>query len=100
MITIQTVQIFIILSFIYSVRLKVWNTSLNTFIVIATMFLLTISREIPYLKKIWIDYHVTVVGVMLFIIMARVVFQSVRKKYRDSLCNDCTNYNSRSKDNE
>lgn len=98
--SVQIVQIMIILFFIYSVKMKIWKQSLNTFIVFATLFILTISREVEYLRKIWIDYHVSVIGLMMIVLMSRVVYQSVYKKYKDAFCNDCTNYNRRSTDSK
>ena len=96
--SVQIVQTMIILSFIYALRMKIWNTSLNTFIVISILFILTVSNEIPMLQKIWITYHTSLIGIMIFIIMGRVVFQSVKKKYLEFYCNDCSNYNRRQTD--
>lgn len=101
MITVQVVQIMIILSFLYSIKMKIWHTSLNTFIVVSTMFVLTVSREVPFLRSIWADYHVTVIGLMLATIMSRVVYQSVKHKIKEYHCSHtCTNFNRRIGDNK
>lgn len=96
--TVFAVQIFIVLSFLFSLRMRVWKTSLNSFIFICGLFVLTISREFEYLRNIWINYHVSVMGITLFIVMSRVSYQSFYKKYKEFLCHDCTNYNRRATD--
>ena len=90
--SIQIVQIMAILYFIYALRLKVWQTSLNTFVVILAFFLITVSREFEICKEIWIDYHLTIVAATKTFLMGRVVFQSVNKKYLDSICGKCTHF--------
>ena len=92
------VQIFIVLSFIFSLRMKVWETSVNSFIFIAGLFVLTVTREFAYFKEIWMNYHVLFIGVTLAFVMSRVTYQAFCKKYREALCNDCTNYNRRDTD--
>ena len=92
------VQIFIILSFLFSLRMKVWRTSLNSFIFISGLFILTISREFQYLREAWEDYHISVMGITLFLVMARVSYQSFSKKYKEMLCSGCTNYSRRATD--
>lgn len=92
------VQVLIILSFIFSLRMRAWKTSLNSFIFISGLFILTISREFNILKEIWVNYHVSVMGITLFLVMSRVSYQSFSKKYKELLCDTCTNYNRRSTD--
>ena len=97
--SIQIIQIMAILYFLYALRMKVWQTSLNTFVVLAAFFIVTVSREFEICRDIWIDYHLTIVAVAMTFLMGRVVYQSVRKKYIDRICNDCTNFNRRKDDN-
>lgn len=89
------VQIFIVLSFIFALRMRVWRTSLNSFIFICGLFTLTISREFDYLTNIWVNYHVLVIGFTLAFVMSRLSYQSFSKKYKEMKCNDYTNYNRR-----
>lgn len=98
MLSIEIIQIMAIMYFMYALRLKVWKTSLNTFVVIATFFVVTISREVPMLRDIWVDYHLTIIAMAMTFLMGRVVYQSAHKKYKELVCNDCTNYNRRSTD--
>lgn len=93
--TVFAVQIFIVLSFIFALRMRVWRTSLNSFIFICGLFTLTISREFDYLTNIWVDYHVLVIGFTLAFVMSRLSYQSFSKKYKEMKCNDYTNYNRR-----
>jgi hypothetical protein len=96
--TVFAVQIFIILSFLFSLRMRVWRTSLNSFIFICGLFILTISREFEELRDVWTNYHVSVMGITLFLVMSRVAYQSFSKKYKEMLCSGCTNYNRRAAD--
>lgn len=98
MLSIHIIQIMAIIYFIYALRLKVWQTSINTFVVITTFFVVTISREVVVLKDIWIDYHLTIIAIAMTFLMGRVVYQSAKKKYQKFMCSDCTNYNRRSTD--
>lgn len=100
MLSIEIIQIMAIVYFIYALRLQIWKTSLNTFVIMATFFILTISREVEMLKNIWVDYHLTIVAIAMTFLMGRVVYQSAHKKYKELLCNDCTNYNRRSTDKQ
>lgn len=97
--SIQVIQIMAILYFIYAVRLRVWKTSLNTFIVLSAFFLITVSREIPICVEFWINYHLTVIAMTMTFLMGRVVFQSSHKKYLDNICDKCTHFNRRKDDN-
>lgn len=98
MLSIQTIQIMAIIYFIYAIRLKVWRTSLNTFVVLTAFFILTISREVEMLRDIWIDYHLIIIAIVMTFLMGRVVYQSAHKKHKELICNDCINYNRRSTD--
>lgn len=93
--TVFAVQIFIVLSFLFALRMRVWRTSLSSFIFICGLFVLTISREFQYFKEIWTNYHVLIMGITLFLVMSRVTYQSFSKKYKEMKCNDCTNYKRR-----
>lgn len=77
------VQVLIILSFLFSLRMRVWRTSLNSFIFITGLFILTITREIPYFKDIWVPYHTGLIGLVLLFVMVRLSYQSLHKKYKD-----------------
>ena len=84
MTSIQIIQIMAILYFLFALRLKTWKTSLNTFIVISGFFIIVVSREIEWCLSIWIDYHMTIIGIIMTIIMARATYQSVYKKYLEN----------------
>lgn len=92
---VYAVQVLVILSFIFALRMKIWRTSLNSFVFINGLFILTITREIDFFVEIWTKWHVSIVGLTLLFVMSRVAYQSFYKKYKDLLCNDCTNYNRR-----
>lgn len=98
MLSIEIIQIMAIVYFIYALRLQIWKTSLNTFVVMATFFILTISREVEMLRDVWVDYHLTIIAMAMTFLMGRVVYQSAKKKYQKFMCSDCTNYNRRSTD--
>lgn len=80
MITIKLLEIMSVLYFIASLRMRVWNTSLNSFVVICVFFVITTSYEFDALKKIWGSCHITILAVMLTFIMARVTYQSISSK--------------------
>lgn len=78
MISIYLIQIMSVLFFIFALRMRIWKTSLNTFIVFTVIFFISMSHEIEFLRAFWINYHLTVIATMMFVLMARVVYQSVR----------------------
>lgn len=96
--SIGIIQIMAILYFMYAVKLKIWNTSLNTFIVISTFFILTVSRELEICREVWVDYHLTIIAISMTFIMGRVVFQSANKKYIQSMCQKCSEFRRRKDD--
>ena len=98
MISIQIVQIMAILYFLYALRMKVWETSVNTFIVFVTFFIITISREVDACQEIWTDWHLSIVAITMTVLMARVVWQSVSKKYKENVCSGCDNFKRRKDD--
>jgi len=98
MASIEIVQIMGVLYFIAALRMKVWKTSLNTFIVISGFFLITISREIEFLRDIWATYHLSIVGLIMTALMLRVVYQSINKKLVDSVCDNCFDFKRRKDD--
>lgn len=73
----SALQIMAILYFITAVRMRVWRTSLNTFVVISTIFELCISYEIPIIQRAWQQYHLYVIAGMMTFLMARVTYQSI-----------------------
>lgn len=91
-------QVFIILSFLFAVRMRVWKTSLNSFVFIAALFLLTISKELQYFRDIWMCYHIAVMGLVLVFVMGRLSYQSFYKKYKEIFWSNCINHNRRATD--
>ena len=73
-------QIMSILYFIFAVRMQMWRVSLNSFIVIATVFTIAISHEVVWLQYVWVDFHLPVIATMLTFIMMRVTWQSILTK--------------------
>lgn len=98
--TVFAVQILIVLSFIFSLRMRVWRTSVNSFVFISALFVLTISREFAFFQSFWVNYHTSVMGAALVFVMGRLSYQSFRKKCKDWMCSDCTNYNRREGDSK
>lgn len=73
-----------ILYFISAIKMKIWQTSLNSFVVVSVFFIITISHEFEVIRHIWISYHVTIFAIMLTFIMGRVTYQSIcTKKMKD-----------------
>lgn len=93
------VQVMAILYFMFAVRYKVWQTSLNTFVVFTGFFVITATHEIVQAKEHWINYHLTLVGFIMTFLMARVVYQRITKK-NDEKClfPDCKNKGRRKDD--
>lgn len=77
---IPILQIMSILYFIFAVRMRMWNISLNSFVVITSIFLIAVSYETKLFECVWADYHLTIVILMMTFIMARVTWQSAFKK--------------------
>ena len=73
-------QIISILYFIFALRMKMWKISLNSFIVISTVFILSISSQISLFSNIWVNYHLTIIIAMLTFIIARTTWQSIQDK--------------------
>jgi predicted membrane protein len=91
--SVAIIQIIGVLYFIVAIRFKVWQTSLNTFLVFATVFIIVVSREIDILCYIWADYHLSIVAILLTFMMARVVIQGAkRKQVQKDKCNGCWKY--------
>ena len=74
------IQLIGVLYFLMAIRFKVWKTSLNTFLVFATAFTIVATREIEFLRTIWVDYHLTLIVTLLTFMMVRVVIQGAHKK--------------------
>lgn len=98
MLSIQIIQIMAILYFIAAVKMKVWKVSLNTFVVLTAVFVVTISREFDFAQHIWIDYHLGIIGFTMTFLMVRVVYQSINKKLVDSICDNCIDFKRRKGD--
>ena len=77
---IPILQIVSILYFLFAVRMKMWSVSLNSFVVIATVFFIAVSHEIEWLQCVWVDYHLPIIAMMLTFIMSRVTWQSIKAK--------------------
>jgi len=76
-------QIMSILYFIFAVRMRMWNISINSFVVITSVFVIAVSYETKMFNCIWVNYHLTIIVLMLTFIMARVTYQSAfTKKHR------------------
>ena len=78
--SIMIIQLIGVLYFLMAIRFKVWKTSLNTFLVFATAFTIVATREIEFLRTIWVDYHLTLIVTLLTFMMVRVVIQGAHKK--------------------
>ena len=78
--SIMIIQLIGVLYFLMAIRFKVWKTSLNTFLVFATAFTIVVTREIEFLRTIWVDYHLTLIATLLTFMMVRVVIQGAHKK--------------------
>jgi len=76
--SVNYVQIMSVLFFMYAIRMQVWKTSLNTFVIIGVIFFISMSREIDVLKDVWADYHLSIVSALLMFLMARIVFQQYK----------------------
>ena len=74
------IQLIGVLYFLMAIRFKVWKTSLNTFLVFAAVFIIVTTREIEFLRTIWVDYHLTLIAALLTFMMVRVVIQGAHKK--------------------
>ena len=94
--SIMIIQLIGVLYFLMAVRLKVWKTSLNTFLVFATAFTIVATREIEFLRTIWVDYHLTLIAALLTFMMVRVVIQGAYKKKTDN-CSRCCDFLKESK---
>lgn len=80
---IPILQIISILYFVFAVRMQMWRVSINSFIVISTVFVLAVSYETKLFQCVWANYHLSIVALMLTFIMARVTWQSAfSKKHR------------------
>jgi len=77
---IPILQIMSILYFIFAVRMQMWKISLNSFIVISTVFILAVSSVSRLFNSIWLNYHLTVIVIMLTFIMVRTTWQSIHDK--------------------
>ena len=82
--SIMVIQLMGVLYFLMAIRFKVWKTSLNTFLVFATVFTIVTTREIEFLRTIWADYHLTLIIALLTFMMVRVVIQGAHKKKEDN----------------
>ena len=78
--SIMVIQLMGVLYFLMAIRFKVWKTSLNTFLVFAAVFTIVATREIEFLRTIWVDYHLTLIATLLTFMMVRVVIQGAHKK--------------------
>jgi hypothetical protein len=80
---ISILQIISILYFIFAVRMQMWKISINSFVVITSVFVIAVSYESGMFQCIWVNYHLTIIALMLTFIMARVTYQSAfSKKHR------------------
>ena len=73
-------QIISILYFIFALRMRMWKVSLNSFVVIATVFIIATTHEFKMFQGIWVNYHLPIIVIMMTFIMARVTWQSVNSK--------------------
>ena len=89
--SIMVIQLMGVLYFLMAIRFKVWKTSLNTFLVFATAFTIVATREIEFLRTIWVDYHLTLIATLLTFMMVRVVIQGAHKKKEDN-CSSCWDF--------
>jgi prepilin signal peptidase PulO-like enzyme (type II secretory pathway) len=80
MTTMQVIQIMAVLYFLFALRFTIWRTSLNSFIVIAGFFIITVSYEFELFKRFWLDYHLVIVAIIMTMVMVRVVYQSIRRE--------------------
>lgn len=83
---ITIIEIISILYFIAAVRMRVWRTSLNSFVVITASFVLLVSYECPYVRSHWMTYHLSIVAIVMTFIMVRVTYQSVNEKWKSYHC--------------
>ncbi|MDO9304642.1 MAG: hypothetical protein Q7T77_04895 [Sulfuricurvum sp.] len=80
---IPILQIISILYFLFALRMRMWRISINSFVVITSVFVIAVSYESGIFKCVWANYHLSIVALMLTFIMARVTYQSAfTKKHR------------------
>lgn len=80
---IPILQIISILYFMFAVRMQMWKISINSFVVITSVFIISVSYETGMFQCVWVDYHLSIIAIMLTFIMARVTWQSAfSKKHR------------------
>jgi hypothetical protein len=83
---IEAVQIMAVLYLLFAIRMRVWRVSINTFIVILAFSIITLSREFEVLRNVWVNYHLSIIAIIMTVLITRVVYQIATKKKCDKIC--------------
>ena len=89
---ITIVQFMAVAYFIAAVRMRFWQTSMNTFVVLSAVFLISFLANFEICRYYWIDIHLGIVAFTLSFMMARVIYQRYVSKVKDCLdikCKGC-----------
>lgn len=78
----EVLQMIGVLYFVFAVRMKIWQTSINTFIVFCTAFVVAISYQVEELKFVF-ENRVWLFNATLTFLFARVAYQQIYNKYYD-----------------
>lgn len=76
---IQIFQIVSTMCFVFAVRMKVWDTSLNSFVVFCSAFLIMLGYSNKEFSFIF-DNRLYLFSVVLLFMIGRVVFKSIKNK--------------------
>ena len=85
----ELLQLMAVLYFIFAVRMKIWQTSLNTFFVFCVAFVVAVSHQTESLRFIF-DNRVWIFDIALTVLFARVAYQQICKKYNDNFKSKCS----------
>ena len=86
------IQIMAIAYFIAAIKMKLWRTSFNTFVVFGVIFLISVLSHFESLAPYWIEVHLSLVAFMMTFMMCRVGYQryiDMLKKNKENFCKGC-----------
>lgn len=76
---VQLFQIVSVLCFMFAVKMKVWRTSLNSFVVFCSAFIVMLGYSAPEFSFVF-EHRLYLFSAVLLFMMGRVVYQSIYNK--------------------
>ena len=71
-----------IMMVVFATKMKMWKTSLNSYVVIFTAAVVSASYQTPQMYLIF-EYRVWIFNAVLLFIFGRVSYQSITHKYQE-----------------